>query len=212
MGNQRRERSRPKAGAGTANKFKIQNSRFKISCGPEPVAAPQPSGGGLRLSRSDPPPGPAAGCCAHLGAIHYSKLRGRGWGSWTLSDSGCSLRSARKFGYELRASAAPRLRPADLLRGRIYSIEHRQMRAVGCYATDFVPATPSPTCPSPRPPTLSPPRDRSPSPRSPAPVFIVSKTLSLCYLFVKFFQAAAAEGDFRLTLCRFRTENSLPYE
>ena len=39
-----------------------------------------------------------------------------------IMESGRSLRSARKFGNELRASAAPRLRPATPMRARFVKI------------------------------------------------------------------------------------------
>ena len=63
----------------------------------------------------------AAGCCAHPGAnsefnIQNSELRTRG--------AACG---ARTFGNELRASAAPRLRPARPFRGRMDNIKHRQL-------------------------------------------------------------------------------------
>jgi len=50
------------------------------------------------------------GCCGSLSEpqIQNEKLK------MQHSSSGCSLRSARRFGYELRTSAAGRLRPADL--------------------------------------------------------------------------------------------------
>ena len=115
----------------------IQNSRFKIiaraaacggcarsgpagrelrasaagGCGPPMPAAsnleasPQPSRGVRDVEDAALRPGTAAGCCAPKDAIKNSIFK--------ITNSGCSLRSARKFGYELRASATPRLRPAD---------------------------------------------------------------------------------------------------
>ena len=54
--------------------------------------------------------------------------------------SGCSLRSARKFGYELRASAGRRLRPAAVpCRNRKFMIQNSRFKiAFGC-AWTYIP-------------------------------------------------------------------------
>ena len=73
--------------------------------------SPQPSGGPVRADLRDascsPPPGGGCECSTRSGCkfrIQYSKFR--------MPHSGRSLRSARRFGNELRASAGRRLRPA----------------------------------------------------------------------------------------------------
>ena len=118
-----------------SRKFRIQDSKLLLglqpaegaheadlrdaSCGPPPPggcgppmpaasnleASPQPSRGVRDVEDAALRPGTAAGCCAPKDAIKNSIFK--------ITNSGCSLRSARKFGYELRASATPRLRPAD---------------------------------------------------------------------------------------------------
>ena len=112
--------------ARSGRKFMIQNSRFKIRWGCRAVCIPirdavcgelaqcGPAGRELRASAA---PGlrPAAPYERKF-IIQNSRFKIR-WGCRTrlglYLDSGCSLRSARMFGYELRASAAPRLRPAN---------------------------------------------------------------------------------------------------
>ncbi len=73
--------------------------------------SPQPSGGPVRADLRDascsPPPGGGCECSTRSGCkfrIQSSKFR--------MPHSGRSLRSARRFGNELRASAGRRLRPA----------------------------------------------------------------------------------------------------
>ena len=93
--------------------FGTANSKFIISCHP-----PRPMASNcldLARSRADGRhrlqgvatlrPGAAAGCGVLWAQMQNSKFR--------MIKSGSSLRSARMFGYELRAFAAPRLRPAD---------------------------------------------------------------------------------------------------
>ena len=78
----------------------------------------------LRDAKSGPSRGEAAARCGSLPEpqIQHSKF-----------SSGCSLRSARKFGYELRASAGRRLRPARSLRtDPCPSQALRQGAAAGC--------------------------------------------------------------------------------
>ena len=61
---------------------------------------------GLRRRGAALRQGAAAGCCAHSGAIQNSKFKIQNY------YSGCSLRRDGTSRRELRASAAPRLRPA----------------------------------------------------------------------------------------------------
>ena len=107
----------PSAGGGCrllrpfGRKFKIQDSEFKITdraatCGEHTRAD-------LRDASCGPPLGGGSGPLGLFKAeIQDSKFKIKK-GAFD-SSSGRSLRRSRTFGNELRASAAPRLRPADL--------------------------------------------------------------------------------------------------
>ena len=88
-------RGRLQAAASCGRKFRIQNSKFKMT-----RIYPASSGRGLRRAHTN----------RRKGGRELRVFARRSCGPPSLRDkqtpSGCSLRSARRFGYELRASAA----------------------------------------------------------------------------------------------------------
>ena len=101
----------------------IQHSIFKISYSIESYDEPAAERTGVRRGGAALRPGAAAGCCAFLGAIHHSRFKIQNYAR--VAACGEHARSG-PAGRELRASAAGRLRPADL--SEVAYIKHQRLR------------------------------------------------------------------------------------